>query len=274
MVPWVYEFRWEVWHIAFLMLFLSIAVTVGLTILKALRRTAHDFATKQQDRIVWKATFEDLPKTIRTCRHVLAGELRERVCPNGFDCRVCELHGQLAKRAVPIQSEEDGLISGLRIRKDRLYHRGHTWVRGEADGTFIVGLDELGKRLVGIPDEVVLPPVGVRLEVNGTGWMMKRGDAVARILSPVEGEVIAVGGEGDDWFLRVKPSESGNDLRHLLNPREARFWLLRELERLQGSLSGVSGSVTLADGGTLLDDIPASIGKKCPAVWEEMFLQP
>jgi hypothetical protein len=97
---------------------------------------------------------------------------------------------------------------------------------------------------------------------------------VARILSPVDGEVIATGGEGADWFLKVKPSDSGKDLRHLLSGREAHAWLLRELERLQGTLSGVHGGITLADGGTLVEDIPASVGKDCSAVWEEMFLQP
>ena len=58
---------------------------------------------------------------------------------------------------------------GLSIPLDRYYHRGHTWVRPEADGTVTFGLDALGQRLVGTPERLELPAVGAGLTVNGIG---------------------------------------------------------------------------------------------------------
>jgi hypothetical protein len=63
-------------------------------------------------------------------------------------------------------------------------------------------------------------------------------------------------------------------LRHLLTAREARFWMLKEIERLQLCLSGRQAGGALADGGVLVQDIPAALKGDCSLVWEEMFLQP
>lgn len=274
MTPWVYEFRWETGHIAFLLLFLSVAVTVVAALVAALVRSARDHSRNQQTRIMWKAVFEDLPQEARSCRHQLTGELRRRICPHEFNCRLCDVHADLLKTARRNNAESLGPVSGLEISDDRLYHRGHTWVRTESDGLVSVGLDDLGKKLAGTIDELRLPPVGERVEENGVCWTMKRGGAVARILSPVDGTVTETGNTEKGWFLKVRLSDAGKDLRHLLTGREARFWMLKELERLQLSLSGSGSGGSLADGGTLVQDIPAALKGDCSMVWEEMFLQP
>jgi hypothetical protein len=135
-------------------------------------------------------------------------------------------------------------------------------------------LDDFGKRLAGRVDRVTFPAVGDAVEVNGVCCTMKRGGALAKILSPVEGTVTAVGGSETDWFLKVKLSEAGKDLRHLLTPQEARFWLFKELERMQMCFSGSPAGVTLADGGNLVQDVPSAMKEDCAMIWEEMFLQP
>ena len=48
-------------------------------------------------------------------------------------------------------------ILGAPLPQDRLYHRGHTWVRREEDGTYNIGLDDFIRRLIGNPDLIELP---------------------------------------------------------------------------------------------------------------------
>ena len=155
---------------------------------------------------------------------------------------------------------------------DRFYHRGHTWARLDPDGAITVGLDELGKRLIGTPDAVDLPAPGVRIHANGTAFRVKKRDADVRVLSPVDGAVIETGGADRGWYLRVRPDSL--DLTHLLRGSEVKPWVMREMERLQLALSA-EGSPTLADGGVPVADIAASYPENdWDAVCGEMFLEP
>jgi hypothetical protein len=110
------------------------------------------------------------------------------------------------------------------------------------------------------------------VEVNGTAWKFSRGGRHARILSPVEGEVVGQGGPELGWYLRVKPRSF--DGRHLLRGGEVRPWMLREVERLQQSMSAAGVGETLADGGALVDDLPGILLEETDRVWGEMFLEP
>jgi glycine cleavage system H protein len=82
---------------------------------------------------------------------------------------------------------------GLNFPADRLYHRGHTWVRKENDGTLAVGLDDFGARVAGTPDHVELPQPGERVEANGPGWTMRRNGVAVRILAPSGPSLPSVG---------------------------------------------------------------------------------
>lgn len=188
---------------------------------------------------------------------------------------------------------------------DRLYHRGHTWVKKSHDGTLAIGIDDFAKRIIGKADTVVLPKIGSELEVNGTGWFVEKNGIKIRILSPVEGKVIELGNgemanrrsgetenvpqrdpfgrgigesenrrDGDDFYIRVKPKD-GIDLRHLLKGAEIRAWIMREMERLETMLSSENVGISLADGGEMVNDLT----KNYPEVdWDnvlgEMFLEP
>ena len=159
---------------------------------------------------------------------------------------------------------------------DRMYHRGHTWARPEADGTVTVGLDDLGTRLLGTPDAVDLPEPGSRVQANGTAFRIHKREADVRVLSPVDGEVVETGGVDRGFFLRVKPLDGAIDMRHLLRDAEVKPWLMRELERLQLALTMEGASVpSLADGGVPVADIAAAYPKTdWDAVCGEMFLEP
>jgi glycine cleavage system H lipoate-binding protein len=273
--PGIYDFRWDAGHFIFLGIFYSVLAIVLTTMAIALRRALGQFRSERVDALRWHADFDDLPSSVRRCRHELTGEIATRECPNGFDCRHCEKHPEfLAARTAPLASGEP-LVAGFAVPEDRLYHRGHTWVRPELDGTFTIGLDDFASRLAGKPKHLKLPAVGKRLQANGTGWRTRRYGLDVRILAPIDGEVVATGGPDEGWYLKVKPLPEGTDTRHLLTPAEAKAWLLRELERLQITLTPETVGATLADGGTPIDDLSAAIPReKLDEVYAMVFLHP
>jgi hypothetical protein len=277
MFPWNYGFHWTTGTIIFMGAFYTVLLIVGTTVLNAVLRSRRALSKNKVEHIRWHSDFHDLPSECRTCRHVLTGEFSSRECPNAFDCRGCTTHAKLIAlrpQANPVQMEEE--IFGMSFPLDRFYHRGHTWVRRESDGTVTVGLDELGKRLLGKPDAVVLPQPGEHVETNGTAFRMRRRDADVAVLSPVDGEVVATGGPEQEWYLKLKPVASDEPaFRHLLRGAEVKPWLMREMERLQLALSSEIGAASLADGGVPVDDIAAAYPEAdWDAVCGNMFLRP
>lgn len=275
MFPGIYDFRWDAGHIIFLGVFYSVLAVVLTTMALALRRALASFRGQRVESLRWHADFDDLPSELRRCRHELTGETASRECPNGFDCRHCTEHPQFVARGMAPVDAGEPFIAGFELPSDRLYHRGHTWVRPEADGTLTVGLDDFATRLIGTPKSVRLPAIGTLLKANGMGWKAKRHGVDVRILAPIDGEVVATGSAEEGWYLKVKPAPSGIDTRHLLSPAEAKGWMLREVERLQIALAPEAVGATLADGGTPLADLSTAIPReKLDDVYGMVFLHP
>jgi len=277
MLPWNYGFQWNAGHIIFLGAFYTVLVVVATTLLAAALRSRRALLDRKVEVIGWHSDFHDLPATDRVCRHVLTGEFQSRECPHAFDCRECEIHTKLiAYHPVADADEPEEEIFGMVFPMDRFYHRGHTWAHVEADGTVTVGLDDLGTRLLGVPDALDLPKPGAQVRVNGTAFRARKRDASVRVLSPVDGEVIETGGPDRGWYLKLRPAAHGElDLRHLLRGAEVKPWLLREMERLQLALAVDGAAPTLADGGVPVSDIAACYPRAdWDAVCGEMFLEP
>ena len=276
MFPWNYGFHFGIASYIFLGAFYTVLVVVATTILNALWRAHRDLSKGKTEDIRWHSDFHDLPPADRTCRHVLTGEFKSRECPHAFDCRECVTHAKLVALHPLSAGKRETEIFGMSFPLDRMYHRGHTWARPEADGTVTVGLDDLGARLLGTPDAVDLPEPGSHVQANGTAFRIHKREADVRVLSPVDGEVVETGGADRDFFLRVKPLEGSIDMRHLLRDAEVKPWLMRELERLQLALTMEGASTpSLADGGVPVADIAAAYPKTdWDAVCGEMFLEP
>jgi hypothetical protein len=277
MFPWNYGFHFGVASYIFLGAFYTVLVMVATTILNALWRAHRDLSKGKVEDIRWHSDFHDLAAADRNCRHVLTGEFKTRECSHAFDCRECETHAKLVALHPPARAAEgEEEIFGMSFPLDRMYHRGHTWARPEADGTVTVGLDDLGARLLGTPDAVELPEPGSRVQANGTAFRVHRREADVRVLSPVDGEVVETGGVDRGFVLRVKPVGGAMDMRHLLRDSEVKPWMMRELERLQMALTMEGASMpSLADGGVPVADIAAAYPKTdWDAVCGEMFLEP
>jgi hypothetical protein len=276
-LPGIDGFAWDAGHIIFLGAFYAVLMVVFATVAAACVRAARDFRLNRAEEVRWQADFHDLPAGSRRCRHELSGEVRRRTCDKAFECGRCATHARLlaSRDGTTAAAAEPGSVAGLTVPSDRLYHRGHTWVRTRADGVAEIGLDDLGAHLLGRPDRVQLPPVGTRLTVNGTGWRMTRRGVEVRVLSPLDGEVLAHGGGQDDFVLRVRPLAGAPETRHLLAGAEAGAWMLREADRLQLILSGDAVGGALADGGVLVPDLSQVVAlEEFDAACGEIFLEP
>jgi hypothetical protein len=274
MFPNVSGFTWTPIHIAFLAIFFSVAAVIASTVILAAWRARRDLTQGKAASIQWHASFEDLPARDRACRHEVTGEFRQRHCERGFDCRECTTHARLVE-AHPIAPAENEDVFGLRYPTDRLYHRGHTWVKEEPDGTVTIGPDDLSRRMFGRLNVLELPPPGTKLELNGTAWKIRQHGDDFRVLSPVDGEVIATGSPDNGYYLKVRPAGGMLNGTHLLRGAEIRPWVMRELERLQILIAPDPNAPTLADGGLLVDDAADMFPEvNWPAVWGEMLLEP
>lgn len=277
MFPGVDGFHWTFGHILFVSIFCTVALVIATTAVVAAYRSWRDARLQREPRIRWHSDFHDLTDRERRCRHMLAGEVQSRLCPNAFECRDCVTHPKFValEQAQPPELAPVETY-GMDFPVENFYHRGHAWVRPEADGMLLVGLDDLGRRLIGPADKLELPAAGTRLENNGTAWRGKRNGVEFRVLAPVEGEVVETGGPAKGWYLRLRPlANKPTDLRHLLHGREVSGWLRDELDRLQILLSPEATGPSLADGGVLMDDLTKA---QPTADWDKvmgaMFLEP
>ncbi len=282
MFPWVHEFRPELGHLIFTGGFAMVFVIVMTTIVIVFKKVYEIYKQRAVEKIAWQAAFEDFPTFNKRCRYEISGLFNERTCNNYFDCRECAVNKQLLEKGIPEKAlaaaGDDGNteIFGLNIPLDRMYHRGHTWVKQDEDGNYLVGLDDFGKRLIGKPENIELPEIGSKLHANGTAWKVKRGKADTRILSPIDGEVIETGDPEKGWYLKIKSEPDNVDTSHLLkHGKEIKAWFMKELERLQFALATDGVGASLADGGVLIDDLPKSNpDADWDGVYGEIFLEP
>ena len=165
MFPWSPEFVWDAYHVAFFGALYSVLATMAGTLAVAAwraRRDARDgpggrrspgTATSRRcrPRPAPAATSSPGEAPGRVVRERLRLP-RLRASTPGFEA----LRQEVGRPA----SADPAVHFGFELPLDRLYHRGHTWVRPETDGTLTVGLDDIARRLLGTPEKVELPGAG------------------------------------------------------------------------------------------------------------------
>lgn len=163
-------------------------------------------------------------------------------------------------------------VSGFELPEGLHYHRGHVWARVVNSDTVAVGLDDFARRLVGRASGVKLPAVGSYLRQGGKGAEIEALDRAADVLSPVDGEVVAVNEDlGSEpqlatedpyrrgWLYRIRSTNLAAALRNLLSGSLARKWMEDSREQLDLRLMALSGSV-LQDGGEPSHDFGQHVG--------------
>ena len=184
-------------------------------------------------------------------------------------------------RPAPGRGKSEGALAGLpawfRVPEGYGFHPGHTWMKTDLlspdhQRLVKVGLDDFAQKLIGRVDAVELPAVGSRLAQGDKGWSLMVDSVAIPMLSPVDGEVVAVNQEvlrspgilsrdpyGAGWLLKVRSDRVAADTRNLLSGQVARAWMQTSLENLHPTRHEAVGPV-LQDGGLPLEGIARVLG--------------
>ncbi len=168
-------------------------------------------------------------------------------------------------------------VDGLVWKPDSYYAPGHIWVRRLTPERLRVGVDDLAQRVLTGASVVSLPPRGSLVREGDVAAIVRCGDKLGGIRSPVDGVVLAVNHavERDPslihrepyargWLYTVKPSNARYG--RLLGGDRALAWLRDERQRLAHFLEGAVG-IAAADGGDLVAPPPSLLTSE---QWSEL----
>jgi len=190
-------------------------------------------------------------------------------------------------RAVPAPAAQPAGLQDrwFHVPEEMYYHPGHSWVQPNGGEEVTIGISDFAQKLIGRPDGVRFPEVGTQLEHGVPGLVLKVGEESIELLSPVDGEVIAVNQAvlddpelvnrdpyGTGWLVKVKTSRWSPNQKCLLRDRMANAWMEITERVLRQEMAGKLGTV-LQDGGFPVTGIARSISdEEWSSLVKEFFL--
>lgn len=163
---------------------------------------------------------------------------------------------------------------------DRLFHRGHAWLKGGDGGLVTVGLDDFAAKLVGPISRLALPAVGATVGQGEHGWRLTAPDGRSvDMLSPVDGTVVQLNPAlatspdlaerdpyGDGWLMKVRPSRLRANKVNLMADRAVRRWMEDAAAALRGHVAPGLGALA-QDGGVPVAGMARAID---PDGWDRL----
>jgi len=151
--------------------------------------------------------------------------------------------------------------NGFEIPKGYCFHPGHTWVLDEGRQNARIGLDSFAANLIGKISRIEVPGLNRWVRQGQRIWTVTRNGLSVDMLSPIEGEVIAVNHNvlqdpsivtrdpyRDGWILVVKSPDIATNLNNLMQGPLVRAWMQNTLDRL-GNITSQLGVPVAQDGG-------------------------
>jgi glycine cleavage system H lipoate-binding protein len=163
---------------------------------------------------------------------------------------------------------------------DRMFHRGHAWLKGGDDGLVTVGLDDFAAKLVGPLSRVSLPAVGAPVGQGEQAWRLMAADGRSvEMLSPVDGTVVALNPAlaaspdlaerdpyGEGWLMKVRPSRLRANRINLMAGAAVRRWMEEAAAGLRGHVAPGLGALA-QDGGAPVSGMARAID---PEGWDRL----
>lgn len=195
--------------------------------------------------------WRSLPGPMRKCRYMRMGYISHKICPNNFQCWICEYDQRMEDIADthPIfllkqeRAEEKEMIGPFKILFDRFYHEGHVWVK-PVGGLLQMGIDDFTRQILGVVSDLKLPSLRTVLEADDNLFEILGNDKALRMFSPIDGMVVDINSDILDnptlagiapydrgWMLTVEPADMLQVSKDLLSGRSAREWLKLESQR-------------------------------------------
>ena len=160
-----------------------------------------------------------------------AARVTYKLCGHGYNCAKCPYDQMLEDTAVStrLNAPVCDSAAGFDVARDHYYHHGHTWARVEYGGRVRVGVDDFTARLLGPQEAVQLPGLGEKVEQGAPQATLVRSTHRAKVMSPVDGKVLAVNPKvtrqadlankdpyGDGWLMVIQPTNLRQNLKNLL----------------------------------------------------------
>jgi glycine cleavage system H lipoate-binding protein len=152
-------------------------------------------------------------------------------------------------------------VDYFRVPDGYFFHQGHTWFKKDGREVVTIGIDDFAQRFLGRIDEVTLPHMGAKLRQGDKSWNLISESRIIPMLSPVDGEVIAVNTAAlrapeiinedpyeKGWLLKVKATKIAANTRNLLAGNVARTWTMESLNGIRMQ-NGESLGLVYQDGG-------------------------
>ncbi len=238
--------------------------------------TGHPMKTKKHepDTGADKARLLARPSGSRPCIHTIKGHIPFRTCPQAYRCIDCEFdqyfHDRFKVRArlAPVDFEN---VGGIFLPAGFYLHPGHVWARIEDRGTVRIGIDDFAARLLGPPDQSILPLIGEKRRRGETAFVLSRQGHELPFVSPVSGIVLEINPDIyrtpgrisdspylDGWVMMLYCPTLKQDVKPLLFMDEGRAFMEAQVKRLYDFLERETG-LKAADGGDLMPDLFAAL---------------
>ena len=184
-----------------------------------------------------------------------------------------------AEAAVAAAVPAGDFVTGFHTPENVAYHPGHAWLMQERKNVVRIGADEFAAALAGKLEKIELPKPGQWIRQGQKVLAFFRNGEKAEMVSPTEGEVMAVNEQvlqnptlmrkdpyGKGWLLAVHVPDEESTARNLVPKGLVREWMRESVERLYARQPVLVGAVA-ADGGIPSEDLLAEVPG---ANWKEM----
>ncbi len=188
---------------------------------------------------------------------------------------------------LPEVAEEErfpGAAEWFHVPEGYYFHQGHSWLRRERPDLVTVGLDDFAQKLLGRAENLRLPGSGATIRQGEVGWSIDVASKTIDMLSPVDGEVVALNAEvmefteivnqdpyGRGWLMKIRPTRLSGNITHLLSGRLAKDWVEGIVDFLRERVGGGLGPV-YHDGGQPVSGIARALyGDRWHELVEEVF---
>jgi len=157
----------------------------------------------------------------------------------------------------------EDMVGGFLVPDSVYFHPGHAWARVDdhEPDLVTVGIDDFGQKLVGNIEGIQLPDIGAEVVQGARAWNLRLDGESIGMLSPVDGEVVAVNPDltlepekinrdpfGSGWLLKVRPTRKSANIKGLLSGNFAKRWIDEATSRLMENSEYATGPV-LTDAG-------------------------
>jgi glycine cleavage system H lipoate-binding protein len=156
------------------------------------------------------------------------------------------------------------MVDWFNLPEPYCYHQGHAWVVPEGESVVRVGIDQFVGWLLGPASGLEMPEVGRYLSQGERAWSIRVDSKSVDMLSPVEGEVVAVNRVvldspeilcsdpyGRGWLLKVRVPDRTRNQKNLLCGDVARAWMEQNVRDMRArALPTSAAGLVLSDRGT------------------------